>query len=374
MSVDPENRNAPSDKANTPRPLLTLEQQAVVDSLQVRQQAVGNALPFAKRFPIIAGALIGVLMRFAVELNLPGGAMGMAFVFGAPILVGAFTVYLAERVRPRTIAYYLRAGSCAVALFVFGTLLILIEGLICAILIVPLFAVLGAFGGLLMGLICRYTLRPKKGLFALSCLPVFLALIENSVSLQHVQDHVTRSVDIHATPAQIWSHLLHAPAIGADEVPPNWITRIGVPVVHSGEFDALGATRRVRMDKKVYFDEKITEFNENQVLAWRYQFYPDSFPPNALDEHVVVGGEFFDLGQTRYRLEAQGEITRLHIDFSYRVSTRFNWYAAPLARWLLGDLSEANLMFYQRRAEASARASNAESARPITPSPHSNPK
>lgn len=368
MSTDPENRTPPGEKVLTP------EQQALVGRISPKRKPVDNAIPFAKRYPIIAGALAGVLMRFAVELDAANGAMGMAFIFGAPILVGAITIYLAERLQRRTWLYYCHAGMLSVILFVLGTLMVMLEGLICAILIVPLFGSLGAIGGLLMGVICRLTMRPKNGLYALGALPLVLLALEHTMELQHVHDHVTRTVVINATPAQIWPHLLHAPSIQVGEVPPNWLTRIGVPMVRSGEFDAPGATRRVRMDKNVYFDEVITEFKPNRLLAWRYRFYPDSFPPHALDQHVVVGGEFFDLGQTRYRLEAHGQTTRLHIDFSYRVSTRFNWYAAPLARWLLGNLSEANLTFYQRRAEASEHASSAKNAPPATPLLHSSPK
>ena len=358
MSVDPQNPEPQSKK----------------ERLWAQTHPEDRRLPFAKRYPILVGALGGVLLRFGAELGLPGGAMGMAFIFGVPILVGALTVYLAERVRRRSFTYYLSAGGWSVILFVLGTLLVLIEGLICAILILPLFSLFGALGGLLMGLICRYTMRPKNGLLGLTCLPVFLALLESSVSHQHVFDSVSRTVEIHATPEQIWTHLLHAPDIQTDEVPAHWLSRIGVPLVRSGEFDAVGALRRVRMDKNVYFDEQITELQQHKLLAWRYHFYPDSFPPNALDQHVVVGGEYFDLDQTRYRLDADGDVTRLHIDFSYRVSTRFNWYAAPLARWLLGNLTEANLAFYQRRAEASARASGVESAHPAAPSQRSSPE
>jgi hypothetical protein len=43
--------------------------------------------------------------------------------------------------------------------------------------------------------------------------------------------------------------------------------------------------------------------------------------------------------------------TELRVKLGYRVSTRFNWYADPLARFLMGDLADANLDFYRRRSE-----------------------
>jgi hypothetical protein len=37
---------------------------------------------------------------------------------------------------------------------------------------------------------------------------------------------------------------------------------------------------------------------------------------------------------------------------SYRVSTRFNWYAGRVAELLVGNFEETALRFYARRAEA----------------------
>jgi hypothetical protein len=40
------------------------------------------------------------------------------------------------------------------------------------------------------------------------------------------------------------------------------------------------------------------------------------------------------------------------MQIAVRVSTRFNWYANPVARFLLANLMESNLNYYRRRSEA----------------------
>ncbi|MEJ0086617.1 MAG: hypothetical protein WDO72_13095 [Pseudomonadota bacterium] len=40
------------------------------------------------------------------------------------------------------------------------------------------------------------------------------------------------------------------------------------------------------------------------------------------------------------------------MSMNYRVSTRFNWYAGPVADLLIGNFEENILRFYARRAEA----------------------
>ena len=64
-------------------------------------------------------------------------AMLGSFVYFVPAVCGAVTVYMAERIERRSWGYYIWAPWVATSLFVGGTLLVFIEGLICAIVIVP---------------------------------------------------------------------------------------------------------------------------------------------------------------------------------------------------------------------------------------------
>ena len=45
-----------------------------------------------------------------------------------------------------------------------------------------------------------------------------------------------------------------------------------------------------------------------------------------------------DILDTEYLLEPAPSGTLLRVSMSYRVSTRFNWYARPLAAALVGEL------------------------------------
>jgi hypothetical protein len=57
---------------------------------------------------------------------------------------------------------YALAGGTANLLFIAGTMMILLEVLIRAIVIAPLFFITGAIGGLAMGAVCRLTSWPKQ--------------------------------------------------------------------------------------------------------------------------------------------------------------------------------------------------------------------
>jgi hypothetical protein len=257
----------------------------------------------------------------------------------------------------RTWGYYVRASILANALFVLGTLIIMLEGLICAILIVPLFAFMGALGGLTMGAVCRLTNWPKQTLSCLAVLPLALALAEQRLPLEDKISIVEQRIFVEAPAQQVWAALLNTEHITPQNYRPAWLHRIGVPMPLSGvtRSSVNGAVRRVTMGKQVYFDEVITDRQDERSLQWIYRFYPDSFPPFALDEHVVVGGHYFDFKDTHYTLRPSGAGTELQVRMRYRVSTRFNWYAEPLAQWLIGDLARSNLGHYRWRSEAAIR-------------------
>ena len=145
--------------------------------------------------------------------------------------------------------------------------------------------------------------------------------------------------------------------IRPEEIDDAWLFRIGVPLPLEGTMlDAEPATRRVRMGKSVYFDEVITDSRPNEYIAWNYRYYADSFPRYALDEHVVIGGRYFDVRDTSYTLTRRGDATEVRMQIGFRVSTRFNWYANPVSRLLIGNLIETNLSYYRQRSQMRARS------------------
>jgi hypothetical protein len=269
------------------------------------------------------------------------------------VLVGAATVYIAERERRRSWWYYIWAPFLANVLFVMGTLIIMVEGLVCAVVIVPMFALIGVVGGLIMGIVCRVTHWPRHAFYTFAVLPLVLGGLEANVATPSRFGAVERTLVVRAPPEIVWRQIMNAREIKPEEMERAWIFRIGVPLPLAAVEQASpdGSVRKIRMGKDVHFDQLFTERRENSYVHWTYRLYPDSFPPYALDDHVLVGGYYFDVRDTSYTLTPTIEGTEVKISMGYRVTTQFNWYAGPLARYLLGNFEEVVLAFYRRRSE-----------------------
>jgi len=326
--------------------------------------AVGNAstpsfgLPMLKRYPILAGAAAGLLLRLAFSgpAGSPWSAMAGWFIFLAPVLTGMVTVYLAERVQRRSWSYYVVAPLFATALFVLGTLVLLIEGLICAVVIVPMFALLGALGGVVMGAVCRLTRWPRATLSSFAVLPLLLGGMGERIPETPSFGKIERSVLIAAPAGVVWAQLNRIENIESAEMAETLAARIGVPMPLSGhtEIRPEGRVRVSRWGKQVYFEQLVQDWRPNEHLRWTYRFHADSFPRGALDDHVVIGGHYFDLIETSYSLTEEAGFTRLQTSTRYRISTHFNLYADWVAQLLLGNLSQAGLELYRRRSETAA--------------------
>jgi hypothetical protein len=312
--------------------------------------------PFSSWYPLLAGVVSGILFRllFSGDPGGPWSAMTGAFINLAPTLVGAVTVYVAETMKRRSWWYYMTAPFFANCLFVLGTLLIMWEGLICAIVIIPLFSFVGALAGLCMGVVCRMTNWPKQAVYSLAALPIILGLGGDYLPTPAEFSSVQRSVIVQATPAQVWQHINHADNIRPEEFSASWASKIGVPMPVSGITEALPNGERVRKsrwNKDVHFDEPITDWQPERYLRWTFRFTPDSFPAHALDDHVVIGGHYFDLIDTSFTLKPLAGGTQVDIKAHYRVSTQFNFYADFVAQLLLGNMLETDLTFYKNRSE-----------------------
>ncbi|MEO8674441.1 MAG: SRPBCC family protein [Casimicrobiaceae bacterium] len=267
--------------------------------------------------------------------------------------VGAITVYVAEIEQRRTWTYYASAPAIANVLFVAGTMVILIEGLICAIVILPLFILLGAVGGLIMGAICRVTRWPRHAAYAFVALPLLLGIFPEGDPGHPRIGTIERSVTVDAPPEAIWREISNVRDIRPEEVNRAWIYRIGVPLPIEGvtQQTPTERVRRITMGKSVHFDQVVADWEPNRHVRWTYRFDEDSFPPRAFDDHVRIGGRYFDMIDTSYTLApVDAKSTLLQIRMRYRVSTQFDWYADGVARLLIGNFEDVILGFYQRRA------------------------
>lgn len=303
---------------------------------------------------VILGIGYGILLRLLFEVSqyFPG-AMSMSFVMGTPVVIGAISVYYAGEGERISWLRQIFIPWLAVLAFMLTCLATLLEGAICVVLLSPVFALLASIGGLIGGYIYNASLaRRDDSIKAIALLPILLALGETYVPGRELAQTVERTQVIDAPAAEVWRHIKNIPDIKPEEFATSFIYMIGVPYPQLGQVDERGQVRLSKWDKGISFEEKIVEQVDNQRMRWVYDFKPGDIPPAALDQHVEIGGKYFDVLDTLYETKtlASGK-TELRLSIRYRISTNINWYANLWARFLVDDFERQILRVYQRRSE-----------------------
>ncbi|MDB5803069.1 MAG: polyketide cyclase/dehydrase [Betaproteobacteria bacterium] len=370
---------APPDWGNAPPPAAPA---AALEAAESASQgtAAGSATDgSAYSWPLLSGvvlggALYGLAMRFAFDMTPfkspvlmhATGGMLISFLFFVPIVIGIITVVLAPR-RPVSGTYAFFGPWVPMSLFCFGASMLMLEGLICIVIIAPIFMVMSSIGGLVGRSIQRTNPRlGRRGLPALMALPLLGGYIEKDYVPQDRWSRVERAMEIGAPPARVWQLINHPTNISPAEMAGGLAYRIGVPypIEANTLSEQVGGLRKLVWQKGVHFDENITAIEAQKRICWTYHFARDSFPHEALDDHVVIGGYYFDLGQTCYTLMPVAAGTRLAVSVEYRVSTNFNWYAGAWGRLMVSNTAETILNFYRVRGGRPAAVAAATPAGP----------
>lgn len=309
----------------------------------------------------LAGAAYGLFLRYvfgilpdSVSVN---GVMSIAFLFGAPLVAGAMTVHGARHSRP-SLLFAVFGPWLTVLMLLLGSLITLLEGFICIALLAPLFFGVGSLGGIAMWIAQKLSSRHGANLGAFVLLPVALLAGEEQMPLDERLLTERQSVVIEAGAERVWNEIMEARDIRPDELPFSVTHLIGVPRPVEGVNRQTpdGEIRFSRWERGVQFQGIVTDRVEHETIHWEYAFDAHSFPPGSMDEHVAIGGRFFDLVDTRFVLHAiSADSTELEIIANYRVSSSINLYAVPAARFLGRDFVATILGLYKGRSEAPGR-------------------
>jgi hypothetical protein len=221
---------------------------------------------------------------------------------------------------------------------------------------IPPFGLLAMAGGAVAHALKRRA--DRRDTLPMLALPFLVGLVEGRFTAPETPRVVHSSIEIEASPAVVWSQIERVPAIRPDELRPSLATRMGFPRPIEATLDreGVGGVRRATFEGGVLFLETITEWDEPRRLSFAIDAQTETIPPRTLDEHVTIGGAYFDVLQGTYAIEKRAENrVVLHLESRLRVSTTLNVYANPWVDALMGSIQEQILHVVKNRCEANAR-------------------
>lgn len=320
-----------------------------------------NQLHLGVGLGILYGLLNRVLFHSHVEPSSSSAwypvfmIMSFSFLFLVPAALGFIVVWFDRR--ERRWSRMLFGPWVSALIMTFCTVALQLEGWICVIFALPAILFMASLGGVIAGFVRpRVTSDGGKRLCVavVALLPFIASPLESLRARSNEIRTVACAIDIAATPAQVWKQIRSVPRITEAEHTFSWHHRVGFPRPTEAvlEGTGVGSVRFARFEGNLMFVEKVTEWEENRRLSFSIKADTANIPPTTLDEHVIVGGPYFDVLHGTYWIEPLGpDRVRLHLASDQRLSTSFNAYAAWWTEWVMADLQDYILRIIKARAE-----------------------
>lgn len=326
---------------------------------------------FSNRWLYIASAVIGgsygIVLRILANLHVDVlRVMTIGFIFFMPFALGCIAVFIAEIKHPQRVRTWIWLPWLSLLAALGGILLTLLEGVICIAMFLPIGMLLASIGGLVGGLAARFVRSRRAQSLTMACilvLPFLTGPWEKQVFYQWESRRVENVIDIQAPPEVVWRNIERVAAIRPDELPSSWAHAIGFPdpIEATLSLEGVGGVRNASFMGNLVFIETVDVWEPGQRLGFTIAADTDKIPPTTLDEHVRIGGPYFEVLRGEYRLEpVSKDVTRLHLSSQHRLSTDFNWYAHLWTDAVMSDLQKRILHVVQHRCQTQARTTVAD--------------
>lgn len=307
---------------------------------------------------IAVPVLYALLLRGLFGVNSWNGIFNMmskTFLFLLPSIIGALTVYFSPYEQVKKGGYRIFAPWVPVLVFFVIAFFFSMEGWPCLVIILPIFLIAASVGGAIGGYFKMKAQDNKTYLSIVILLPLFVSPVENYIGAHTSAYKADTYIDINASPEKIWSNVTRVRQISEQE-DKGWLTHLlnfPRPVKAELNFEGVGAYREAIFTNGLVFHETVTEYLAEKKMSFAIRALPHEIPLTTMDEHLVIGGKYFDVLSGTYQLEQLDEKTwRLHLYSNFKLTTTFNFYASWWVNNIMKDIQNNILQIEKQRAEA----------------------
>ena len=280
--------------------------------------------------------------------------VSIAYIFMMPLVLGAIPALLSTKEQLSAYKSLLLLPCISVITFFFIAFLCGFEGMICLTVIIGPFLLLGFTGAFIIRLLRLKSNGRGTKLYVSLLLPLLMLAVESCIIPADELHTVSTKIEINAANKTVWENIKNVRDIQPSEIRTHFIHVIGVPKPLDGRLDREGTagTRSIVWGKGIKFVEKIKTWDEGVGFTYDIHVDPRSIPPTTLDEHVMIGGKYFDVVAGSYHIEKITDTKQqVTLSCTYRISTNLNFYSKLWANFILNDFNEMILEVIRGRSE-----------------------
>ncbi len=319
-----------------------------------------------------AAATVSILLLYAGlcrwlfttdAMNDSGGVVSLAFVCSVPFTLGVLSVGIGRSLGSDSWDRYAVFWPFAVLTVALVICLILQwEAAICVLMAAPILYFWAFVGGTVAHVLLPRNRDDRRLLLTFAVfLPLLVARLEGALRWPTEIKAIENSVTIQAPAQRVWPEITSVRAIPPEQISTRWIYLVGFPKPISATLDreGVGGVRTATFERGVSFFETVTTWEQLHTLAFTIHADPNFIPHTAFDQHIIVGGRFYDVLDGIYEIEPVSAAScRLHLTSRHRLGTRFNAYAGWWSEWIMDEIQGSILEVIRRRAEGGCAAAS----------------
>lgn len=217
------------------------------------------------------------------------------------------------------------------------------------------FLLLGTLGAFIFRLIKLKNEGNGTKLYISLLIPFLVLAIESNFQVTDQYHIVRTTIEIDANKTKVWKNIKNVINIKPREITTHFVHLIGIPKPLNGQLDnnGVGGIRHITWEKGIKFEEKIKKWDEGNGFSYDINVDQKSIPPTTLDEHVMIGGKYFDVVEGSYRIDKISNTKNLvTLTCKYRVTTSLNLYSKLWADFIIDDFNKMILEVIKKRSEA----------------------
>jgi polyketide cyclase/dehydrase/lipid transport protein len=258
---------------------------------------------------------LAIVLAIGIAL-LDAGIYGWMLFVIVPFALGLLAAWIA---RPATSFQAASVGAWAILGGCFLLVIFAFEGAVCIIMSLPIVLPLGCLGAWVGFRLQQAEFKPQQGA-AMLVLPI--AAFAWDINAPPPVFHVTTQVVVHATPEQVWKHVISFPKLPESR---EWIFRTGLAYPTEARIDGSGpgSVRYCRFSTGD-FVEPITVWDEPRLLRFRVTQNP------APLQEWSPWGEIRPKHLHGYLISKQGQFQLLPFAGGRTLLTGTTWYRHSL--------------------------------------------
>lgn len=315
---------------------------------------------------VLVGVFLGCFYRlllsdnkFLSDYDMAPWIISIGFLIILPFFMGYLSVrwYLCGKEKSIIRFYqwfFLPFASILVSLAI--SLLFKLEGFICVLFAAPIMFFFAMIGGLAARFCWELLNKRSPGTLSIIALPLLAMFIEAQLPAPYEYRSVNTEIMIHAPLNIVWKNIKSVSAIEPTELSNTWVNQIGFPkpVAATLSHDGIGGIRQASFTGGLLFTETVNKWQPEHDLRFSIHANTETIPKTTLDEHVTIGGKFFDVLDGEYTLEQRADGVLLHLSSHERLSTHINLYASLWTDTVMRTIQEQILNVIRNRCENEA--------------------